>query len=387
MAGLGSPSCRLRRRGERTRSRRSSAGGVRDPRGRRPGAEALQLAAEQPGLIILDVKLPDMSGFEVCRRIKCDPATSAIPVLHISTTFVDIEDRVHGLESGRRLPDRFLEPLELIATVKALLRVGGPRRPPRSRPASGRPPRRHQCGVILLDRTAGSSRSTGRWRDPGPALGRAPRPDLPRAPGQSPEPEASPFRRRLETPGIREARDLSLEDPGSASASTPIREARAPSRGACIVSDITDRSAWRRSCAPAPRSCAGPTAARTSSSPCSPTSCATPSPPSATPSSHPRLEPDDAERRAGRCEDRRAAGQAPRPADRRPARRLADHPRARSSSGRSRSDLPAVVDARRRDRPAAHRGARPRADRLARRPGRCGSRPTRPGSSRSSSTC
>ena len=43
------------------------------------GAEALRLAAEKPALIILDVKLPDVSGFEVCRRIKADPATAIDP--------------------------------------------------------------------------------------------------------------------------------------------------------------------------------------------------------------------------------------------------------------------------------------------------------------------
>src|SRR3954447_5778772 len=88
------------------------------------GAEALQLVADQPDLGILDVKLPDVSGFEVCRRIKADPATSSIPVLHLSTTFVDIEDKVQGLEGGADgyLTD-VLEPLELIATVRALLRA------------------------------------------------------------------------------------------------------------------------------------------------------------------------------------------------------------------------------------------------------------------------
>jgi len=88
------------------------------------GAEALRAVAEKPDLIILDVKLPDISGFEICRRIKADPSTANIPVLHMSTTFVDIEDKVHGLDGGADayLTD-ILEPIELIATVKALLRT------------------------------------------------------------------------------------------------------------------------------------------------------------------------------------------------------------------------------------------------------------------------
>ena len=88
------------------------------------GREALRLVASLPDLVILDVKLPDMDGFEVCRRIKSEPATAAIPVLHISTTFVDMEDKVHGLDSGA---DGYLtnvaEPMELVATVRALLRA------------------------------------------------------------------------------------------------------------------------------------------------------------------------------------------------------------------------------------------------------------------------
>jgi CheY-like chemotaxis protein len=60
------------------------------------GTDALRLAATQPDLIILDVQLPDINGFEVCRQIKADPATAAIPVLHLSTTFVDLEDKVRA---------------------------------------------------------------------------------------------------------------------------------------------------------------------------------------------------------------------------------------------------------------------------------------------------
>ncbi|MHC5544214.1 response regulator, partial [Singulisphaera rosea] len=53
------------------------------------GAEGLQLAAScHPDLIILDVKLPDMDGFEVCRRLKADPSTAITPILHLSAHFV-----------------------------------------------------------------------------------------------------------------------------------------------------------------------------------------------------------------------------------------------------------------------------------------------------------
>jgi PAS domain S-box-containing protein len=89
------------------------------------GAQALQLAAEiKPDLIVLDVKLPDIHGFEVCRQIKADPATAFIPVLHLSASFIQMEDKAEALEGGA---DGYLtqpvESRELIATVNALLRM------------------------------------------------------------------------------------------------------------------------------------------------------------------------------------------------------------------------------------------------------------------------
>ncbi len=88
------------------------------------GAETLRLVAEQPDLVILDVNLPDMHGFEVCRRIKADPHTARIPVLHLSASYRGSEARVKGLEGGA---DGYLttpvEPEELVASVKALLRL------------------------------------------------------------------------------------------------------------------------------------------------------------------------------------------------------------------------------------------------------------------------
>lgn len=90
----------------------------------RSGAEALKLADQMPDLITLDLNLPDIDGFEVCRRIKSNPQTAHIPILHISATFVDPEHRVRGLDGGA---DAYLaEPIsgdELLATVGALLRM------------------------------------------------------------------------------------------------------------------------------------------------------------------------------------------------------------------------------------------------------------------------
>jgi diguanylate cyclase (GGDEF)-like protein/PAS domain S-box-containing protein len=88
------------------------------------GAEALRLVEENPDLVVLDVNLPDMSGFEICQRMKADTATSLIPALMLSATYMDDQSRVKGLESGA---DGYLtmpvEPPVLIAYVKALLRI------------------------------------------------------------------------------------------------------------------------------------------------------------------------------------------------------------------------------------------------------------------------
>jgi PAS domain S-box-containing protein len=88
------------------------------------GTAALAAVEACPDLVILDVGLPDIDGFEVCRRIKADPRTSTVPVLQVSASFVKGTDRTRALEGGA---DNFLvEPVEpevLIATVNAMLRL------------------------------------------------------------------------------------------------------------------------------------------------------------------------------------------------------------------------------------------------------------------------
>src|SRR5262249_52486438 len=60
------------------------------------GAEALRLAQTRPDLAVLDVSLPDVSGFEVCRRIKGNTATAGVLVVHLSGRFVGSGDRAQG---------------------------------------------------------------------------------------------------------------------------------------------------------------------------------------------------------------------------------------------------------------------------------------------------
>src|SRR6476469_7340389 len=88
------------------------------------GAEALSICTRaECDIILLDVMMPDMDGFEVCRRLKSNPATHFIPVV-IVTALDSPSDRVRGLESGA---DDFLtKPVSdvvLIARVRSLTRL------------------------------------------------------------------------------------------------------------------------------------------------------------------------------------------------------------------------------------------------------------------------
>jgi serine phosphatase RsbU (regulator of sigma subunit)/CheY-like chemotaxis protein len=86
------------------------------------GREALNLVGDAE-LVLLDVNLPDISGIDVCRQIKGDPLTAAIPVIQVSATAIGVADRALGLTQGA---DAYLidpsEPEELLATVTAALR-------------------------------------------------------------------------------------------------------------------------------------------------------------------------------------------------------------------------------------------------------------------------
>jgi class 3 adenylate cyclase/CheY-like chemotaxis protein len=88
------------------------------------GAEALEkVEAERPDLILLDVVMPGMSGYEVCRKIREDPATGILPVVMV-TALDPNQERIKGLEAGA---DDFLtKPInqpELLARIRSLLRI------------------------------------------------------------------------------------------------------------------------------------------------------------------------------------------------------------------------------------------------------------------------
>jgi DNA-binding response OmpR family regulator len=90
------------------------------------GSEALsQVAAQMPGLIVLDLMLPDIDGIEVCKRIR---QSSDVPILMLTARDEDV-DKIIGLEVGA---DDYLtkpfNPRELVARVKSILRRATPER-------------------------------------------------------------------------------------------------------------------------------------------------------------------------------------------------------------------------------------------------------------------
>lgn len=88
------------------------------------GAEALRLAQQEPpDLILLDVMMPDMDGYETCRRLRSDARTQHIPVIMV-TALSEAEDRINGLEAGAQ--DFLSKPIHdvaLFARVRSLLRL------------------------------------------------------------------------------------------------------------------------------------------------------------------------------------------------------------------------------------------------------------------------
>jgi DNA-binding response OmpR family regulator len=90
----------------------------------RSGEEALAMVASaQPQLIVTDVQLPDMSGYQVCQSLKKDPASRHVPIVMMSGRFTEPQDRLQGFDLGA---DEFLskpfDPGYFVARIKSLLR-------------------------------------------------------------------------------------------------------------------------------------------------------------------------------------------------------------------------------------------------------------------------
>ncbi len=89
------------------------------------GAEALERVASQPvDMVLLDVSMPGMDGFEVCRRLRAEPATSFLPIVMVTAS--GSEEKVAGIKAGADdfIPKPF-DQGELLARVRSLLRIKG----------------------------------------------------------------------------------------------------------------------------------------------------------------------------------------------------------------------------------------------------------------------
>jgi len=89
------------------------------------GGDGLALIASEPlDALILDVNLPDMSGFDIVRKLRTDPGTALLPVIHVSAASIQTGDIITGLDAGA---DAYLihpvDPDVLLATLRTLLRV------------------------------------------------------------------------------------------------------------------------------------------------------------------------------------------------------------------------------------------------------------------------
>jgi two-component system phosphate regulon response regulator PhoB len=116
------------------------------------GAPAAGLALEQrPDLVLLDLMLPDISGLEVCRSLKSNPATRAIPVVMVTAKSAEV-DRVVGFELGA--DDYVVKPFsvrELLLRVQAVLRRS---QPAQAAPAAPLPTPAITFGRLRIDREA-----------------------------------------------------------------------------------------------------------------------------------------------------------------------------------------------------------------------------------------
>ncbi|HVC35279.1 MAG TPA: response regulator [Chloroflexota bacterium] len=101
------------------------------------GRVALDLArASVPDLVVLDLMLPEVSGWDVCRALRADPRTASVPIIML-TARDEVADRIVGLELGA---DDYVvkpfDPKELVARVRAVLRRASDRRPAGPAPAA-----------------------------------------------------------------------------------------------------------------------------------------------------------------------------------------------------------------------------------------------------------
>jgi PAS domain S-box-containing protein len=129
------------------------------------GTEGLAAADDSISAIVLDIHLPDIDGFDLCAMLRSQPATSRLPVLHLTAAYVTDGDKVRGLDSGAdAYLTRPVEPAVLVATVQALVRTRVAEEAMRRSQSKFRAIYdQAQAGIALLD-------DQGRLADANPAM-------------------------------------------------------------------------------------------------------------------------------------------------------------------------------------------------------------------------
>jgi CheY-like chemotaxis protein/nitrogen-specific signal transduction histidine kinase len=197
------------------------------------GLEALRLISElKPDLVLLDVRLPDIDGFEVCRRIREQPPEiGSTPVIQLSASYFDTRSKVKGLETGA---DAYLtEPVEppiLVATIQSVLRIR------RAEHEVRRSALEWQTtfdairdGVALLDSQGGLIRANHCFRQ---------------LSGAEPSPLQDAIRdhvQRLASNGARQSFELDVESKTLHLTMDPVRAADAFEGAVCVVADVTEK--------------------------------------------------------------------------------------------------------------------------------------------------
>ncbi len=202
------------------------------------GAAGLRLAqAGRPDLILLDVRLPDIDGFEVCQRLRANPETAGIPVIQMSASYVDISSQVKGLENGA---DAYLteplEPVMLIATINSMLRMKRAEQKVRQAALQWQTTfDAIQDGVALLDADGGVVQANKALHD----LAGEDLADIPRMKDELFE--------RSRTTSRRLTEEMTLGEKTLNVTMDPVRTDGSEFAGAvCIVADITERKKFER---------------------------------------------------------------------------------------------------------------------------------------------
>jgi DNA-binding response OmpR family regulator/nitrogen-specific signal transduction histidine kinase len=197
------------------------------------GEDGLRLVSElKPDMVLLDVRLPDIDGFEVCRRIREQPSEIAsTPVIQLSASYLDTRSKVKGLETGA---DAYLtepvEPAILTATIESVLRIR------RAEHKIRRAALEWQTtfdairdGVALLDPQGAIVRSNQYFRQ---------------LAGAEPSPVYDAIRggmRGLGSNGARQSFEIIFDSKNLQLTIDPVRAGDAVDGAVCVVADVTEK--------------------------------------------------------------------------------------------------------------------------------------------------